>query len=225
MKKILLVDLDDTLLDFRKTSNESIKQIFEKYSIPFSEENLERYETINKYYWERYERKEISREVILRERFHTFLKEFGYNANGEDENRIYAEGLRTHLFFIKDAMKFLLHCKEIGMTLCLVSNGVHSVQAPRLAKSKIGDLLDKQYISELIGYAKPDIHFFNKIEEDFPNQKEDMVILGDSLSSDIQGGKNFSITTVWFNPHHQNSSLPDYEIDNLMDFFSLDIMK
>ena len=111
------------------------------------------------------------------------------------------------------------------MTICLVSNGVNEVQESRLKLSSIDKYLDNRYISEFIGYAKPDVNFFKAIEKDFPNKKEEMVILGDSLSSDIQGGKNFNITTVWFNPRKQKSDLPDYSISDLLDFFSLDIMK
>ena len=225
MKKILLVDLDDTLLSFRKASDASIRDIFDKYNVPFTVENLDLYEKINQYYWQKYERKEISREVILAERFHTFLGNFGVETDGKEENAHYAKGLQERIFFIDNAMEFLDKCKELGMKICLISNGVNSVQVPRLDKSKIGDKLDKRYISELVGYAKPDINFFEAIFKDFPNQREDMVVLGDSLTSDIQGGINANITTVWFNPKHKESDLPDYQIDKLMDFFSLDIMK
>lgn len=225
MKKILLVDLDDTLLDFRKTSDEAIVSVFNYHNIPVSKENLDKYDRINRSYWEKYERKEISRDVILNERFSTFFNDFGINTDGKIENRMYFDGLKNIVIFVNNALPFLSHCKKLGMTICLVSNGVNEVQESRLKLSSIDKYLDNRYISEFIGYAKPDVNFFKAIEKDFPNKKEEMVILGDSLSSDIQGGKNFNITTVWFNPRKQKSVLPDYSISDLLDFFSLDIMK
>ena len=225
MKKILLVDLDDTLLDFRKTSDKAIVAVFNKHNIPATKENLDKYGKINQSYWERYEKKEITRNVILSERFCTFFNNFGVKTDGKEENKIYFDGLKNIVIYIDDAMEFLSRCKKMGMTICLVSNGVNEVQESRLKFSGIEEYLDKRYISEFIGYAKPDINFFKVIENDYPLKKDEMVILGDSLSSDMQGGKNFGITTVWYNPHHKISDLPDYSISNLLDFFSLEIMK
>ena len=93
MKKILLVDLDDTLLDFRKTSDEAIVSVFNSHNLPVSKENLDKYDIINRSYWEKYERKEISRDVILNERFRTFFNDFGINTDGKIENRMYFDGL------------------------------------------------------------------------------------------------------------------------------------
>jgi FMN phosphatase YigB (HAD superfamily) len=80
-------------------------------------------------------------------------------------------------------------------------------------------LIDRIYISDKIGYQKPNINFFNYIFDDLNNhQRKDYIIVGDSLTSDILGGKNSGITTVWYNPNHEKNDkniIPDYEIDNL----------
>jgi YjjG family noncanonical pyrimidine nucleotidase len=225
MKKILLIDLDDTLLSFQKASNQALVNIFKMHNIPLSEENMKHYEEINQSYWERYERKEIDRDLILSRRFKDFFGEFGITTDGKNENEIYFKGLVEEVFYMDNAMDFLQKCKDLGMTILLASNGVNSVQIPRLKKSGIDKLLDGKYISELVGAAKPNIEFFNAIKKDYPNQEDQMVMLGDRISSDINGAKNANITTVWYNHRGEESDIPDYEIKNLMEFFSLDIMK
>ena len=79
---------------------------------------------------------------------------------------------------------------------------------------------EKVYLSEEIGYNKPDIEFYESILKEYPF-KDRMVMIGDSLSSDIQGGINFGIPTIWYNYKHLKSTLPDYEVDDLMDIFKI----
>ncbi len=225
MKKVLLVDLDDTLLSFKKASEMSLKVIFKMHNIPFTKVNREKYHVINQNYWHKYELKEISREVILERRFKDFFKEFDIQTDGKIENEIYFRGLKEKVYFMPNAKDFLQKTKDLGLKIYLVSNGVGEVQSPRLKKSGINKFLDGIYISEIVGYAKPNIEFFNPVLKEINTPKEDIVIVGDSLTSDIQGGKNVGITTVWYNHENEESTLPDYQINNLMEFFSLDIMK
>jgi 2-haloacid dehalogenase len=107
----------------------------------------------------------------------------------------------------------------------LVSNGTASIQRSRIASSDIERYFEGIFISEEVGYNKPDKAYFDvcfaTIEDFDPKQA---VIVGDSLSSDIQGGKNAGITTVWFNPKHLENTTkitPDYEIGGLMELLEL----
>ena len=118
------------------------------------------------------------------------------------------------------AEEFLKECKKRRITVLIASNGVGLVQNPRIEKSGLKKYFQKVYLSEEIGYNKPDTEFYESILVDYPF-KERMVMIGDSLSSDIQGGVNFGIPTIWYNYKHLESSLPDYQVDNLMDIFKI----
>jgi len=226
MKKLLLVDLDDTLLSFHKASIDGLNNIAKQYGLVFSNEDISTYEEINNYYWRQVESSLMDRDTILSLRFHDFLQKYGIDTDGTNENEIYFKTLAEVIYYVDGAIEFLQKAKEKGLIICLVSNGVKSLQDKRLALSEIPQFISKRYISDEIGYPKPNINFFLPILKDFPSiSKDEMMIIGDSLSSDIQGGINFGITTIWFNPHSKSSDKPDYQINKLSDFFLLDFIK
>lgn len=220
MRDILLLDLDNTILDFDKSEEFALLKVFEKYNIPNTKENQDKYYQININYWKMYELNQMDRDLLIIKRFEDFFSLFGINVDGKQVNDFYFSYLSKGADHIKDAEKFLLKCHELGYTVLIASNGVGSVQKPRIEKSGLKKYFNGIYLSEEIGYNKPDIEFYNSILIDYPF-KGRMVMIGDSLTSDIQGGKNFEIPTIWFNPKHKNSSLPDYQVDNLLDIFKV----
>ena len=220
MKDILLVDLDNTILDFDKAEEYALSKVFSKYEIINSKENQDKYYSINIEYWKKYELHLIEREQLLSQRFEDFFSLFGIKIDGKEVNDYYFSYLSQGCYYVKNSLEFLMKAKEMNMTILIASNGVGSVQKPRIEKSGLKKYFDKIYLSEEIGYNKPDIEFFNSILSDYP-YKNRMVMIGDSLSSDIQGGKNFGITTIWYNPNHKESNLPDYQVDNLLDIFKV----
>ena len=115
---------------------------------------------------------------------------------------------------------FCEECKKRNITILIASNGVGLVQKPRIEKSGLKKYFQKVYLSEEIGYNKPDVEFFDSILKDYLF-KERMVMIGDSLSSDIRGGKNFNIPTIWYNPNHLECDLPDYQVDDLLQIFRI----
>lgn len=220
MKDILLLDLDNTILDFDKAEEKALSEVFTKYNIPDTEENRKRYYSINIEYWKKYELHQIERERLLSLRFEDFFSLFSIKVDGKIVNDYYFSYLSQGVFFIKNSIEFLKKCKEKGLTILIASNGVGSVQKPRINKIGLKKYFDKIYLSEEIGYNKPDVEFFYSILKDYPF-KERMVMIGDSLSSDIQGGINFGIPTIWFNPKHKVSDLPSYQVDDLLDIFKV----
>ena len=220
MKKILLVDLDDTLLDFTKGEEESLEKVFINYGIVNSKENRELYYSINRNYWKKFELHQIEREKLLGLRFEDFFRNFNMKVDGFKVNELYFNYLGQTAYLIDHAEEFCKKCKELGLDIYIVSNGVGKVQKPRIEKSGLKDYFKNIYLSEEIGYNKPDIEFFESISLD-GYSKENLVIIGDSLTSDIQGGKNYGITTIWYNPHLKESSLPDYQVTDLLDIFKI----
>ena len=220
MKKILLLDLDDTLLDFTKGEEESLGKVLEYYKIENTLENRELYYSINKKYWRMYELHQIEREKLLALRFEDFFSLFNYEVDGNKVNDLYFSYLSQTAYLVPNALEFCEKCNELNLDIVIVSNGVGRVQKPRIKKSGLKKYFKKIYLSEELGYNKPDIEFFNSLSlENY--SKNQLMMIGDSLSSDIQGGINFGITTIWYNPFHKESSLPDYQVDNLLDIFKI----
>lgn len=220
MRDILLVDLDDTLLDFSKAEKEALEKVLVTYGIDNNEENHQKYYKINKDYWKKYELHQIKRESLLGKRFEDFFDLFNKKVDGDKVNELYFSYLSEGAYLIDNALEFCEKCKKDGYKLIIVSNGVGSVQKPRIEKSGLKKYFDRIYLSEEVGYNKPDIEFYTRVLLDY-YQQERMVMIGDSLSSDIQGGINFNIPTIWYNPNHLKSDLPNFEVDNLMDIFKI----
>lgn len=150
--------------------------------------------------------------------------ELGIDCSAEYAAEYYEALLGVGHYFIDGAEELL---KELSndYRLYIVSNGTAEVQKSRIESSGIAKYLDDIFISQQIGFDKPNVKFFDYCFSSIPNfEKYETVIVGDSLSSDIAGGRNSGITTVWFNPHDlKNSSdiIPDHEIHYLLDLIPL----
>lgn len=222
MKRILLVDIDNTLLDFDKAEDYAISQVFVKYGVKLDNENKQKYSVINMSYWKKMERGEITKEELVLKRFDDFFGLFDIKVDAKEVNDYYFSYLCQGGFYYKNALEFLMKATSLGLKVVAITNGVTFIQESRMNKVGINKYFSKIYISDEIGFNKPDVRFFSKIEQDFPGQKDEMVLIGDSLSSDIQGGINFGVDTIWYNskglPH---SSLPNHEVSDLMEVFDL----
>ena len=224
MKKIVLLDIDDTILDFKACERNAIQKTMEKYGVKPNNELVEKYSKINKSLWELFEKKEITKAELLVRRFEMFFHPLGVFEKANEINKNYLNYLSGEVFFVKDAVEFCKKLKE-KCKVYVVTNGVKSTQVRRLDKSMLLEYFDDVFISEDVGYQKPDVRFFVYVYDRIGMPKKDeMIILGDSKTSDIQGGINFGITTCWFNKYGFDKYpdvTADYEIDELMDFFKV----
>lgn len=224
--KYLLWDIDGTILDFESAEKAAIKTLFEKFNLgKCSDEMIERYSKINRKYWQMLERGEMSKEKILVERFVEFFSKEGMDAGISDSfNREYQLALGDTIVFCDDAMDIIKEQKK-KFEIVLVTNGTAVAQKKKLEKSGLQDIVSHIFISEIVGYEKPDINFFKKvISEVGINDLSEALIIGDSLTSDIQGGYNAGIDTCWYNPKgikNESSLSPTYIIQNLHDLDSI----
>lgn len=224
MYNILFIDLDDTILDFKKAENVALRKTLEEFGLAPTEEVCARYSVINQLHWEMLERKEITREQVLLGRFKMLFDEYGIPGDSSLVARRYTENLGVGHYFLpgaEEAVKAL--CKKYR--LFITSNGTTHVQKSRLASADIEKYFEDIFISQQIGVNKPDKVFFDgcfaKIR-DFDSQKA--MIVGDSLTSDILGGKNAGIATCWVNPKGKKARAdicPDYEIKSLGELEAL----
>lgn len=219
MIKYVLLDIDDTLLDFGKAEAAAIKKTFERIGIPATDEVIARYSEINNAQWSALERGELTRQQVLVRRFDILFEELGIKGvPSEMAQASYEYLLGIGHYFIDGAVELLEALKD-KYELYIVSNGTACVQDSRLASAGIAPYFKDIFISERIGADKPSREFFDRAfsrVEGF--EREKAIIVGDRLSSDILGGINAGITTCWFNPKRlpPDPNIPaDYEIHTL----------
>lgn len=224
MIKVILWDIDETLLNFGRAQNYAIKKCFEIFDMgECTDEMVERYSYINKKYWERIERSEITKHDALIGRFVEFFEEEGLpREKAEPFNDEYLIRLGDKVFFNGNGKEIVAELKELGYIQFAVTNGTLTAQKRKLALSELDRLLDAAFISDEIGFEKPNAGFFEyvleKISERGGFKKDEIMIVGDSLTSDMQGGNNVGIICCWYNPYGNKNTKGlriDYEIKNL----------
>lgn len=217
-KPIVLLDLDDTILDFRKAERGAISKTLLHFGIEPLEEIITRYSEINAAQWKRLEKGEIDREEVLNGRFQKLFQELGLKCSSREAKAVYENFLSQGHYFIPGAEEMLEKLRGY-YRLFICSNGTAVVQEGRLKSAGISPFFEKIFISEELGFNKPSVEFFELCFSRIPDfDRERVIIVGDSLSSDIQGGKNAGIKTCWFNPQGKPRSgepVPDYEISKL----------
>ena len=220
MIRNVLFDLDDTLFDFHKAEKIALTKTLVHFGIDPTEETLALYSTINAAHWKRLELGEISREEVKVGRYRELFKTIGVECDPVKATAYYESMLAIGHYFMPGAPELLEELYR-KYRLYIVSNGTAKVQEGRIGSSGIAKYMDGIFISQILGANKPDKQFFDICFAEIPDfSLSETVIIGDSLSSDIKGGKNAGITTVWFNPkgiENDNDIKPDYTIKELSE--------
>ena len=200
--KTILWDVDSTLLDFGAAERAAIRKLFSEFGLgECTDEMLRRYSEINVSFWRRLERNEISRAEVLKGRFVQFFGEYGIDTSIVEEfDDLYQLRLGDTIVIRDDCLNILRALKsKVGQYV--VSNGTVAAQTKKLSRSGIGELVDGIFLSEELGVGKPNAGFFLKVFEKIqPEDLSEVLIVGDSLTSDIQGGMNAGIRTCWYDP-------------------------
>ena len=222
MFDIILWDIDGTLLDFEKAEAAAVKAIFKARSLgSLTPEVIRQYSEINKKYWKRMELGEIDKKEVLEGRWRQFLSEQGLDASlAEDINREYQLRLGDTINFCENAWELVDYLKGKVLQYA-VTNGTFLAQEKKLKNSGLDKIFDDVFISEIVGYEKPDVRFFESVYESIGRPaKEKMIIIGDSLTSDIRVGNAGGITTCWYNPSgkpNEDNEPVDIEIRSLKE--------
>ena len=224
MIKNILLDLDDTIFDFHKAERIALSTTLKKIGIEPTDEILSLYSTINLKHWKLLEAGKLTRHEVLHGRFTELFKKIGVNGDCYEAQKIYEWELGTGHYFLEGA-EALLDTLYKKYDLYLASNGTDIVQTRRIASADIGHYFKELFISQRLGYDKPSPEFFRRAFEKIDGfKKEEAVIIGDSLTSDILGGINAGIKTVWFNPNGNEAPeniKPDYVVAALDEIPSL----
>ena len=217
-RKKILFDVDDTILDFHTAERNAIRQSFEELGIPVDETVLRRYSEINIACWRKLEKGEMTRDEVLVGRFEKLFEEMGVAFSARTAQDRYEALLESGHYFMPGAPE-LLETLFPRYDLYLVSNGNITTQDSRLKSAGIGPYFKDVFISERIGVNKPARAFFDACFAAIPGfRKEDALIVGDSLSSDILGAINAGVASCWYNPaglSAEDAIRPDYEVRSL----------
>lgn len=220
----LWFDADGTLFDYNRAEAAALKNTFHSLTLPFEDTYLDVYRKINHGLWQALERQEITQAVLRYRRFELLMEAIQVSGSPEQMSSTYVEQLSICSELIEGAYEVLqtLHKKS---QIAIVTNGLQTVQRGRLEHSAIRGFIKELIISEEIGAAKPGHAFFDAAFARCGHPaRRDVLIIGDSLSSDIQGGVDYGIDTCWYNPAGEDR--PDglsitYEIGQLMAMLDL----
>jgi len=217
--EIIIFDADDTLFDFKKAEKEAFKSTMLEFNIEYDEDyHLKEYSNINADIWKEFEKGLITQEKLKVERFKRFSEKLKIEFDEIEFANSYTKNLSFASFLYDDSIELIenLH-KDYRLTI--ITNGLTEVQHKRVRNSVIGKYFEEVVISEEVGAAKPDIKIFeHALSKINYTDKRKVLMVGDSLSSDIKGGINFGIDTCWFNPEkveNKSGLNPTYEITKL----------
>ncbi len=201
--KILLFDLDDTLLDFAANEKASLKILFQEHGYSPTDQLLQTYATVNRELWSAYEKGKIALEEVLSKRFANTMLKLGQVIDGRAWEKEYRALLSKGCQLINGALEL---CESLAKSyrLFIVTNGVTETQLKRLTESGLIKYFEDIFTSQSIGFQKPSKEFFDYVISHIKDfSLEDALIIGDSLSTDIKGGIMAGIDSCWLNSKNQ----------------------
>lgn len=217
----VLFDADNTLLDFDMDERCALKRVMKLYGVPETEENIKTYSQINLSLWKTIETGELTKDELKRIRFGKYFSAIGFHCDTDpftvNENYLsfLSEGGNT----LEGAADLCRELKEKGYDLYIVTNGIASTQKKRLTKSGLLPFFTEVFVSETIGHQKPKKEYFDYVLSHIKEKdREKVILVGDSLTSDIKGAAASDITCVWLNLKGQElpeEYRPDYIISDI----------
>jgi YjjG family noncanonical pyrimidine nucleotidase len=220
----ILFDADNTLLDFDAAESKALADTLTHYGIEPDNETVQTYRAINTALWAQLESGQIRRDKLMNERFTRFLKAVNAAGNGAEMNRYYLDQLASHPDLMPGALDVLRELAEVA-TLAVVTNGFEKVQTRRAEESGVMAYMEDVFVSEKLDCEKPNRKIFDAALRALGvENREHVLVVGDSLSSDVQGGINAGLDTCWLNPSHTENTgkvQPTYEIASLEELYKI----
>lgn len=198
---VILLDADMTLLDFERSEREALRRVLLHWGLTPTEEVENTYSKINHALWDAFARGEVDQDFLVVERFDALARVYHMDWDSRQVNREYLNTLGEEGYLLPGAMDFCLRLKEAGLTLAIATNGLPAAQRGRYTGTGLDRVIPHIFISMELGVAKPRPEYFQKVLEALAiTDRSRVVMVGDSLASDIMGGNRAGIDTVWYNP-------------------------
>lgn len=221
----LLLDFDDTLVDFDDAEEQAFFNMAQNYQSSPTYDDFTLFKKINQAHWEAFQNNQLSKEDVLSQRFIKYFKHHNITVNGHEADECFRDELaKVPVKYFNDTLATLAQLRQ-HCSLYIVTNGVAITQQRRIAQTPFDDLFEGIFISEHTGYQKPMSGFFDYVFNHIkPTARSTAMIIGDSLTSDILGGHNANIATCWFNYRNKTNSTaikPDFEIRTLAELLPI----
>lgn len=224
MYTYILLDMDDTIFDFQKAQSLCFRDVLSYYNEVFTAEKYKKYNEINHSLWRSVENQTMRREEVQRQRFTAFFAEFGRTILGEEANNIFQDSLAKQSWLMPHAAEV---CKLLSRNhqLVIVTNGLTNTQYHRVKNSEVSCYFSEIIVSEAVGIEKPNEEFYRKAFDllHFYDTRK-MLVVGDSLTSDIKGANNAGIDSCWYNPNKLSPTSDNhatYTISSLTELLSI----
>lgn len=221
--KTVLIDLDNTLLDFNESSKECIKKAFSEQGLPFHETDFPTFKTINDELWLKIEKGELDRTGLHKIRFNLVLEALGLKGDGSLIEKRFREILFDTAIAV-DGARDLMQYLSSKYKVYAASNAIYLQQINRLTITGMIDYFSDLFISEKLGFSKPSKEFFDACIKGANAKVEQTIMIGDSLSADIVGAKEYGFTTIWYNHNKEpieNGAVADYVVNSLEEIKSI----
>ena len=223
MKKydIFLFDADDTLYDFSKAEANALRIVFNNYGFYYTEEVLNKYIEINVQMWDSLAEGKITKEELQSLRFTRLFDHISVSCDAKDFNEKFLYELGKGAFLIDGALELCEYIISQNKKIYIVTNGILATQTSRIKHSSIKEYISDFFVSENVGFQKPHPSYFDYVFSHIPQvEKDKILIIGDSLKSDIKGGNNAGIDSCWFNAEQMENNtgiVPTYEVRGLLE--------
>lgn len=215
---VVFIDIDDTLLDFTKCANDAIKSACNKFGVPYTTTLVDTFHPINLDLWHRLEKKEVTKEKLFDTRFQIVFDKLGIKADGIAFETEFRENFHESAILV-DGARDLLEYLRSKYKVYVASNASMHQQTNRMKKAELDGYIDGYFVSEEIGFPKPQKEFFDACFKALPDVKpQDVVMIGDSLSADIKGACEYGLKTIWYN--HRNEPTSDVKCDYIVSRLS-----
>lgn len=215
---VVFIDIDDTLLDFTKCANDAIKSACNKFGVPYTTTLVDTFHPINLDLWHRLEKKEVTKEKLFDTRFQIVFDKLGIKADGIAFETAFRENFHESAILV-DGARDLLEYLRSKYKVCVASNASMHQQTNRMKRAELDGYIDGYFVSEEIGFPKPQKEFFDACFKALPDVKpQDVVMIGDSLSADIKGACEYGLKTIWYN--HRNEPTADVKCDYIVSRLS-----
>lgn len=221
----VLLDADMTLFDFERSERESLRRTLQRHGLTCTPEVEAAYLKINSALWEAFARGEVDQDFLVVERFAALDRIYDVGWDSRQVNRDYLNGLGEEAHLLPGAMEFCLALKERGLTLAIATNGMPVAQRGRYQRTGLDQVIPHIFISMELGVQKPLPAYFDRVCAALNvTDRSRVVMVGDSLSSDILGGNRAGIDTIWYNPKgtpRTGSACPTYTVSSYEEILAL----
>jgi len=220
----LLFDADGTLFAYDGAEDQALQNVFAHYKLPFSDITAETYKRINQAIWKRLEEQTVTLLQLRWQRFADLFSKLGISQDAVEFSKTYLHYLGQAADLIPGTLEVLEQLQG-KFNLVIITNGITEVQLSRIKISGLDRFFPHVFTSEALGVFKPARGFFDAVFEEIGQpSKESVLVIGDSLSSDIAGGVGYGLDTCWYNPNgvENNQGIrATYEIKDLAQLLTV----